>query len=150
VRAVVMEVAGRSQARARAVLAVVEDLLGEDGDAARVAADFLEDLQNVASHLIEGMITSEALLPLCGPRTVAVWLSVDRFWNDVVAWCDENGVDLKSSESLRAIQNSELRLHMWPSSRTLADGRRVGMAQAIRYEKATGIFMAVGGHGPPA
>ena len=54
----------RSRARAGAVLAVVEDLLGEHGDAARVAVDLLEDLQNVASHRIEGLITPEALLPL--------------------------------------------------------------------------------------
>jgi len=39
---------------------------------------------------------------------------------------------------------------MWPSSRSLADGRRVGMAHAIRYEKATGIFMTLGGRGPTA
>jgi hypothetical protein len=45
---------------------VVEDLLGDQGDAARVALDFLEDLQNVAPQRIEGLFTPEDLLPLRG------------------------------------------------------------------------------------
>src|SRR3954468_14162460 len=70
VRAIVMEVAGRGQARAGVALAVVEDLFGMQDGVVQVALDFLEDLQNVASHRIEGLITEEVLLPLRGPRTV--------------------------------------------------------------------------------
>lgn len=150
VRTIVMEVATRSQARAGAALAVVEDLLGMRDDAVQVALDFLEDLQNVASHRLEGLITAELLLPLRGPRTVTAWQSVDRFWSDVAAWCDQNDIELKSSASLHTIENSQLRLHMWSSYRSLPDHRRVGLAHAIRYEKATGNALTVDRHAPTA
>jgi hypothetical protein len=73
---------------------------------------------------------------------------VDRFWADVVAWCDQNGMELGSSTSLDAITNPELRLHMWPSYRSLPDSRRVGLTHAVRYEKATGRSMTVDSHDP--
>src|SRR4051812_21082802 len=73
VPAVVMEIAGRGRARAAATLDVAEDLLGEPGDATDVALDFIEDLQNVASHRVDGLLTAEELVPLRGPRTVAAW-----------------------------------------------------------------------------
>jgi hypothetical protein len=149
-RDVVMEVVRRSSSRVAATLAVVEDLLVEEGDASRVALEFLEDLQNAASHGTEGLLTTEELLPLRGPRTVDSWESVDRFWAAVVAWCDESGVELESSASLRAVEHPGLRSIMWPSCRSLTDGRRVGLSDVVRYEKATGAPMAAFGHHPKA
>jgi hypothetical protein len=150
VRDVVMEVVRRSSSRVAPTLAVVEDLLIEEGDASRVALEFLEDLQNAASHGTQGLLSTEELLPLRGPRTVGAWESVDQFWAAVVAWCDESGVDLASSASLHAVEHPELRSIMWPSSRSLADGRRVGLSEVVRYEKATGAPMATFGHHPTA
>jgi hypothetical protein len=74
------------------------------------------------------------------------WELVDRFWAAVVAWCDESGVELESSASLRAVEHPGLRLIMWPSCRSLSDGRRVGLSDVVRYEKATGTPMAAFGH----
>jgi hypothetical protein len=150
VRDVVMEVVRRSSTRVATTLAVVEDLLAENSDSSRAALEFLEDLQNAASHRAEGLFTIEELLPLRGPRTVDGWEAVERFWTAVVAWCDQNGVDLKSSAPLRAVQHPELRSIMWPSSRSLPDGRRVGLSEVVRYEKATGTPMADFGHHPTA
>ena len=150
VRDVAMEVVRRRSARVAATLAVVEDLLVEEGDASRVALEFLEDLQNAASHATEGLLTTEELLPLRGPRTVDGWELVDRFWAAVVAWCDQSGVELESSASLHAVEHPGLQLIMWPSCRSLSHGRRVGLSDVVRYEKATGTPMPAFGHHPKA
>jgi len=143
---IAMEVVRPRGGRVAAVLAVVEDLLAEEGDASTVGLSFLESLQNVASHGVEGMLTTQELLPLRGPRTVAGWDVVDRFWADVVAWCDESGVELEPSESLRTVENPRLRSILLPSCRSLADGRRVDLADVVLYEKAVGVQMGGSGH----
>jgi hypothetical protein len=148
VRDVAMDVVRRRSGRVTATLAVVEELLAEGDGAARVALEFLEDLQNAASHGTEGLLTTEELLPLRGVRTVDGWETVDRFWAAVVAWCDESGVELESSESLRVVEHPGLRSIMWPSYRSLAGGRRVGLSDVLRYEKAVGVPMAGFGHHP--
>ncbi|MDG6109885.1 hypothetical protein Daura_19270 [Dactylosporangium aurantiacum] len=140
---VVMEVARRGGGRAEAALAVVEELLGEGGDAARVATGFLEDLQNVASHGAQDLLTPAELRPLRGPRTVDGWDAVDRFWAGVVAWCVEQGVELEPGAPLRDISDPGLRSIMWLSCRSLPDGRRVSLADVVRYERATGTPMRV-------
>ncbi|MFC0003589.1 hypothetical protein [Micromonospora siamensis] len=147
VRDVVMDVVRRNR-RVAAVLGVVEELLTGEGPAAEVAYDFIEDLQNAASHGIDGLLTTEELLPLRGPRTVEAWETVDRFWAAVVAWCDETGVELDPAETLRAVENPALRSIMWPTCRSLPDGRRVRLSDVIRYEKAVGTPMAGIGHRP--
>lgn len=62
VRDLVMEVVRHSSGRVAATLAVAEDLLVEEDDLARVALAFLEDLQNAASHGVQGLLTIEDLL----------------------------------------------------------------------------------------
>jgi hypothetical protein len=147
---VVMEVLRRGSGRAAAALGAVEDMLAEDGDASRVALEFLEDLQNAASHGVPDLVTTAELLPLRGPRTVDGWERVDQFWAAVVVWCDENGVELTSGESLRTVEHPGLLLIMLPSCRSLADGRRVGLSDVVRYETATGAPMTTFGfHTPP-
>jgi hypothetical protein len=149
-RDIVMDVVRRESGRVAASLGVVEELLAEDGDASQVALDFLEALQNAASHGTPGLLSTEELLPLRGSRTVAGWETVDRFWHGVVTWCDDNGVELESTETLRAVQNPRLRSIMWPSCRSLVDGRRVGLSHAVRYEKMVGVPMGGVGHQPTA
>jgi hypothetical protein len=150
VGAIAMDVARRSSGRVEATLAVVEELMAEDGEAAWVALNFLEDLQNATSHGTEGLLTTEELLPLRGPRTVEGWETVNRFWAAVVTWCDTVGLALESSESLRGVQNASLREIMWPTNRSLPDGRRVGLPEVIRYEKIVGVPMsAFGPHATP-
>ncbi len=51
-------------------------------------------------------------------------------------------MDLQAGEPIRAIENRRLRTTVWPSGRTLADGRVVGLAHVLRYEKAVGVPMA--------
>lgn len=147
---IAMDVVRRSSGRIAATLAVVEDLLAEEGDGSLVALGFLENLQNAASHGTEELLTLEELLPLRGPRTVDAWEKVDQFWAAVVAWCDETGVELKSSESLRGVKHPGLRSTMWPSSRSLIDGRRVGLSNVVLYEKGTGVSIDAFGHHTPA
>jgi hypothetical protein len=146
VRDVAMDVLGRNSRRAPAVFAVVEELLSEGGDISWVALDFLEDLQNVASHGTDGLLTTSHVVPLCGPLTLAAWAMIDRFWSDVVVWCDANAVELESAQSLRVFEHPALRSIMLPLSRTLPDGRRVGLSEVVRYERAVGLFMT--GSGP--
>jgi hypothetical protein len=139
---IAMEVVRRESGRIKASLQVVEELLAEEGDAAQVALGFLEALQNSASHGSPDLLTIEELLPLRGPRAVAGWETVDRFWQGVVIWCDENGVELELRETLRDVQNPRLRSIMWPSCRSLPDGRRARLSDVLLYEKAVGTPMA--------
>ncbi|WP_238013416.1 hypothetical protein KZZ52_23815 [Dactylosporangium sp. AC04546] len=134
------EVVRRPGKPAAAVLAVVEELLA---DAPQVAVSFLEDVQNIASHGADELLGVEDLLPLRGPRTVEAWETVDRFWAKVVAWCDENGVELEREDTLRAVSNPALLAQLRLTYRRLGDGRRVGLADVLRYEQATGEPMAV-------
>lgn len=144
---VVMDVLRRRSERVARTLAVVEDLLAEDGTASRIAVDCIENMQNVASHGAEDLYVVEDLLPLRGPRTVTAWQAVDQFWDAAVAWCDENGVELTSSESLRAIRHPSLRAIMWPACRSLPDGRQMGHSDVLRYELAADAPMGGVGHG---
>jgi hypothetical protein len=141
VRDVAIDVLGRNSRRVPDVLAIVEELLAEGDDAGQVALDLLEDLQNAASHGTDGLLTTSHLLPLCGPLTLASWEMIDQFWSGVVAWCDANGVELESAESLRVIEHPALRSIMLPMSRTLPDGRRVSLSEVVRYEKAVRLSM---------
>lgn len=137
-----MDVVRRDRGRIAAALEVVEELLAEEDDASYVALKFLEALQNSASHGSPDLLTIDELLPLRGLRTVAVWETIDRFWQGVVIWCEENDIELEASEPLRGVQNPQLRSIMWPSCRSLPDGRRVSLSHVVRYEKAVGKPMA--------
>jgi hypothetical protein len=118
-------------------------LLGDESDgASHIALKFLESLQNSASHGSSDFLTIDELLPLRGPRTRVGWETVDRFWQAVVVWCDENDVELESAETLVGVRNHQLRPIMWPAWRSLADGRRVGLSHVLKYEKAVGVPMA--------
>ncbi|GAA2395637.1 hypothetical protein [Dactylosporangium salmoneum] len=145
---VVMEVVRRDSGRVAATLAVAEDLLAVEGGASPVALSFLEKLHNAASHGTEGLLTVEELLPLRGPRTVEAWDMVDRFWAAVVAWCDEHGMELASSASMRVVSHPGLRTITWPALRSLADGRQVGLSEVLQYELATGVSMVGFGQHP--
>nr|BFE58034.1 hypothetical protein GCM10020063_025600 [Dactylosporangium thailandense] len=139
---VVMEVLRREGGRIAPALAAAEDLLGGDEVAQREALRFVEGLQNAASHGSADLLSTDELLPLRGPRTIAAWAAIERFWAAVVAWCDEQGHELDSSESLRVVQNPRLRGIVWPGCRSLPDGRLVLLAEVLRYELATGESMA--------
>ncbi len=139
--AIAMEVARRDNGRAAACLRVVEDLLAEQGDGPLTALKFLEALQNTTSHGVVGLFTTEDLLPLRGPRTVAGWMQVERFWQAVVTWCDQDSIDLHASAPIRTIENRRLQSIVWPSGRTLADGRMVDIAHVLQYELAVGASM---------
>ncbi|GIF83430.1 hypothetical protein Cba03nite_47790 [Catellatospora bangladeshensis] len=139
---IAIEAARSGSGRVAACLTVVEELLAEEGDAPYAALKFLEALQNVASHGVPQLVSTEELMPLRGPRTIAGWAQVEHFWQDVVDWCDGNGVDLQESEPIRGIDNQRLRSLVWPAVRTLPDGRAVDLSHVVQYELAVGVPMA--------
>ncbi|MFB9184764.1 hypothetical protein ACFFX1_42145 [Dactylosporangium sucinum] len=141
------DVLRRPGKQAAAVLAVVEELCADEP---KVAMSFLEDLQNIASHGAGELLTAEELLPLRGPRTVEAWETVDRFWAKVVAWCDETGVTLESSDSLRRVEDPRLLAILRGTYRSLPDGRRVGLTDVLHFEKVVGEGMPVVGFHPQA
>ncbi len=142
--AVVMELVERERRRTAKVLAVAEDLLGErEDDGHSTAVDFIEALQNTLSHGSPGILTAAEVLPLRGPRTVAAWEAIDRYWASVVDWCDANAVDLESGASLDVVEHQGLRAILWPTCRRLPDGRRIDASHVLQYQKATGVPLTV-------
>jgi hypothetical protein len=46
---------------------------------------------------------------------------------------------LEPVEPLLTIQNEQLKVLLWTGNRTLSTGEKLGLAQAVRYEKANGV-----------
>lgn len=142
---IVMDLVQRGPGRIAAVLDAAEDLLGGPADAQHAAVDFIEALQNTLSHGSDGMPTAAEVLPLRGPRTVASWEAVDRYWATVVDWCDATATELESAESLDVVNHRGLRTIIWPTCRRLPDGRRIDMSHVLLYQQATGEPMVASG-----
>lgn len=60
------------------------------------------------------------------------------FWGAVADWQVSTGVPMESSATLHGIQNEQLRMLLWTANRTLSTGDKLGIADAVRYEKAGG------------
>ncbi|MDX3660640.1 hypothetical protein PV646_25330 [Streptomyces sp. ID05-26A] len=116
---------------------VAEKLAAEEANHGLVVA-LVENLQNLSSHGLEQLRTADEVLAVLGPRCLVVWEAVEKFWSAVAEWCRGTGEPLKSGADLHAIENQQLRSIMWPSNRSLDDDTRIGLADAIRYEKAGG------------
>lgn len=118
------------------VLTVVEELLTSEENYEFVLA-LLEDMQNLTSHKLEAFSRPEHVATQLGPNGRAVWATLTGFWESVAEWCtSEAGLTLEPSEKLLSIQNEQLRTLLWTSNRTLPDGTKLGIAHALRYEKA--------------
>jgi hypothetical protein len=120
-----------------AVFAVAEELLADE-DNYDLVISFLEDIQNLVSHHLSSLCAPVDITPWLGQRCTVCWTTLARFWDSVAAWCSQAGVTLEPSDELLAIQNEKLRVLLWTANRTLPTGAKVGLAQAVLYEKAGG------------
>jgi hypothetical protein len=127
------------------VLAVAEDLVTDEVSYDIVWA-FLEDVQNLVSHPVDGFYSPPEIEALLGSRCAVLWRSIDAFWARAARWCEQNGVPLKSSQELLSVQNEQLRGILWPGNRTLPGGSCIGLAGVLGYEKAGGELLPGYGH----
>lgn len=76
---------------------------------------------------------------LLGPRCTVCWTTLAEFWTAVANWCAQALLPLESSEKILSVQNEELQALLWTGNRTLPTGAKLGLAQAVLYEKAMGM-----------
>jgi hypothetical protein len=136
-RDVAYRVGQRGSANLGPVLAVAEELLGDEAHYGFVMA-FLEDLQNLVSHRIETLCGPVDINRRLGPRCAVCWSTLAEFWASVAGWCSQAGISLKSSQEMLAVHNEELRSLLWTANRSLPSGERLDLAHVVLYEKAGG------------
>ncbi|MEU7018946.1 hypothetical protein [Streptomyces sp. NPDC046385] len=129
--------ARRKNGTITAVLAVVEELL-QDESSYEFALTFLEDLQNLSSHGLDTLRSASEIQALLGPRSAVCWDSLTGFWIEVANWRAGTGVPLQPIAPLLGVKNKQLRVLLLTSNRTLPTGEKLGLADAVRYEKAVG------------
>lgn len=136
-RQVAFRAAQRDLAATAELLTVVEELLEDEAEYEFVIA-FLENLQNLVSHGLDTLRPSDEVQALLGPGSAVCWDTVSGFWAAVADWRLRTGEPLESSAQILGVQNEQLRMLLWTANRTLATGEKLGIADAVRYEKAVG------------
>ena len=136
-REVAYRVTQRNSGAITEVLAIVEELLGDEANYEFVAS-LLENIQNLVSHGLDTFWSPDEVYALLGPRSAACWDTLTGFWTAVADWCARTGLSLEPVEPLLTIQNEQLKVLLWTGNRTLSTGEKLGLAQAVRYEKANG------------
>ena len=136
-RDVAYRVGHRDSANLGPVLAVAEELLGDEAHHGFVMA-FLEDLQNLVSHGIETLRGPVDITRRLGPRCAVCWSTLAEFWASVALWCAQAGISLESSQKMLAVHDEELRSLLWTASRSLPSGETLDLAHVVLYEKAGG------------
>lgn len=136
-RQVAFLTARRDHGATTEVLAIVEELLGDETDYEFVVT-VLGNLQNLVSHGLDTFRPTDEIRPLLGPRTAICWDTLTDFWSAVADWRVSTGVPMESSAALHSIQNEQLRMLLWTANRTLSTGDKLGIADAVRYENAGG------------
>ncbi|MFD4669508.1 hypothetical protein ACFWNN_07200 [Lentzea sp. NPDC058450] len=119
------------------VARVAEKLLADDAHRPLVA-ELVEDFQNLASHGLEQIRTAQEIRMALGPRTLDVWDEVERFWTDVARWRRGTGEPMRHNADVLSVENEALRTQLWTSNRSLGDGTRVGLPEAVLFEKTGG------------
>ncbi|MFD4908252.1 hypothetical protein [Kitasatospora purpeofusca] len=122
------------------ILALGEEALVDEAGYA-LAVRVLENVQNLTSHGLDEFRSPEEIRTLLGPRSAIYWDTLTGFWSDVADWRRHNGAPMESSAPILAVENEELRLLLWTSNRTLPTGEKLGIADAVRYEKAVGASL---------
>jgi hypothetical protein len=120
-----------------AVLAEAERLLA-DPAAHEPVTTLLECLQNVVSFGEPGCVTDGQVTAALGPRTTVVWAGLHTFWQGVLTWCDDREVMLAAADDVVGVRNETLRALLITTNRRVSGGRRIGLAHAVRFERATG------------
>jgi hypothetical protein len=123
--------------RLEAVLGLTEELLA-DGDNYEFVLDLVENLQNVVSHGLPGYRTPDSVESLLGARSRACWSLLDGYWTTVATWRETVEPQLHPAADMLVIQNPALQAIRWTSERSLPTGRRIGLPDVIRYQKAGG------------
>ena len=121
---------------------------GDIGEEPRhdLAMAFLEQVQNLVSHRLPDFVSEEEVVPSLGPASAALWRALTDFWAAVERWCVDNHLPLKSSAEILSVENTRLQALLWTANRTQPSGAKLGLAHAVRYEKATGAGLPGFGH----
>ncbi|MFJ8989080.1 hypothetical protein ACIRQH_01655 [Streptomyces sp. NPDC102279] len=136
-REVAWRAARRDQLTTADILRVVEGMLRDEREYEFVVS-VLEGIQNLVSHGLDAFRSPDEIHGLLGPRAAVCWDGLTGFWSAVAGWCALTGLQLESSAPLLTVENEELRMLLLTANRTLATGEKLGLAQAVRYEKAGG------------
>ncbi|WP_344445380.1 hypothetical protein [Kitasatospora nipponensis] len=136
-RQVAFRAAQRDCGATAEVLVVVEELLKDEAEY-EFAVTLLENLQNLVSHDLDMFRSPDEMCRLLGPRSAICWDTVTGFWAEVATWRVGTGAPLESATTLLGVQNESLRMLLWTANRTLPTGEKLGIADAVRYEKAVG------------
>jgi hypothetical protein len=137
-REVAYRVAQRDSGAITEVLAIAEELLGDESNYEFVVS-LLENIQNLVSHGLDMFWSPDEVYALLGPRSAVCWGTLTGFWTAVADWCTRTGLSLEPVETLLTIQSEQLKVLLWTGNRTLSTGEKLGLAQAVRYEKANGV-----------
>jgi len=127
------------------VLAVAEELVADEANYDLVLS-LLEALQNLVSHRSESFLLPEEIESQLGERSLVCWHMISTFWEAVADWSREALPPLESNAAIRGIQNDQLRAILWTTDRSLPTGQKIGLPEAVRYEKAGGTSFLGYGH----
>lgn len=122
------------------VARVAEKLAAEEANYDLVLA-LVENLRHLTSHGLAQLHTSQEIQAVLGPRCLVLWQAVERFWTAVAEWCRGTGEPLRTNVDILSVENEQLRASLWSSNSSLGDGTRVGLPEAVRYEKAGGTLI---------
>jgi hypothetical protein len=122
--------------RLRPILVEVEDLLA-DAASYEAVMDLLEDLQNIASHQLDGYLTAEQVRAELGPRARVAWQSLNQFWLDVDAWSQNRGdiPDPPGPGQIRSVKNPDLQRLLTSFCRQVTSDRCIAVGHAGAYER---------------
>lgn len=122
------------------VASVAEKLAGDEANHDLVLA-MVEDLQNLTSHGLPQLHAADDVVAVLGPRCRIYWEAAAVFWEAVARWRAGTGEPLRSVADILLVENEQLRANLWTSNRSLGDDTRVGLSDAILFEKAGGALI---------
>lgn len=138
---VLFAVAEVGSTRLEPVLDEAERMLGSEADYL-AAIRFLEWLQNLLTHGLDGFVDAEHVLDCLGPDGSVAWRMILDFWARVVEVLARVGFEeLPDRVDVHAVTEPELRRLLLPIHRTVAPGVCLGLVEVVAYEMATGIGM---------
>jgi hypothetical protein len=143
-QAVAYEALRRDRGTAGDVMARAEDLLTAEKNYSLVMS-VLECAQNLSSHRQPEFLATHEAAVLLGPRGTICWNAIADFWQRVAAWATANDV-LSEPKDILSVENTQLRTMLWTTNRTFPGGGRLGLAEALRYERAGGRPLPAFGH----
>lgn len=89
------------------VLPILEEQLTSESEYELVVS-FLEDVQNLSSHGLAIMRSSEEVRALLGPRCTVCWNNLNDFWTAVARWCAQTDRALEPMARFLEVDNAQL------------------------------------------